>query len=75
MLHAVLGGGLGNVPPHRRDYYLVPTEVLYGDMSAGDILGVLEELEFAFPSALRAVRLDRDTRDFIVSALRRHTAG
>jgi hypothetical protein len=62
--------------PHARDFEVTKRrpEVLDGDMSASDILGVLEELEFASPSALRAVRLDRDARDFICRALRQRAA-
>ena len=63
------------MPPHVRDFEVTKrrTEIIDGDMTPADILGVLEELKFDYPSTLRAVRLDRDIRDYIVAALRRHT--
>ena len=62
------------MPPHQRDYDLVRVEVLDADLRPAEVIAVLEELKFSHPSTLRAVRLDRDIRDYIVAALRRHTA-
>jgi hypothetical protein len=62
------------VPLHQRDYDLVRTEILDADLRPAEVIAVLEELKFTNPGTLRTVRLDRDIRDYLVTALRRHTA-
>jgi hypothetical protein len=62
------------MPPHKRDYDLVRVEVLDADLRPSEVIGVLEELKFTNPSTLRSVRIDEGVRDFLVTALRRHTA-
>jgi hypothetical protein len=61
--------------PHQRNYDRVRIEVLDADLTPGEIAAVLEQLKFTHPSTLRAVRIDEGVRDFLLTALRRHTAG
>ena len=62
------------MPPHERQFDLARVEVLDADLRPAEVIAVLEQLTFNHPSTLRAVRIDRDIRDYIVAALRRHTA-
>jgi hypothetical protein len=49
-------------------------EVLDADLRPAEVIAVLEELKFTNPSTLRTVRLDEGIRNYLVTALRRHTA-
>jgi len=62
------------VPPHERQFDLARVEVLDADLRPAEVVAALEALKFQYPSSLRTIRLDRDIRDYIVAALRRHTA-
>jgi hypothetical protein len=75
MLRAVQRRDDPNVPPHRRDFDLVRTEILDADLKPAEVIAVLEELKFTNAGTLRTVRLDEGIRDYLVGALRRHTAG
>jgi hypothetical protein len=63
------------VPPHERQFDLARTEVLDADLKPAEVIAVLEHLTFTNAGTLRTVRLDEGIRDYLVTALRRHTAG
>jgi hypothetical protein len=60
-----------SMPARERQFDLARVEVLDADLRPAEVIAILEELKFTQPSTLRAVRLERDIRDFIVAALRR----
>jgi hypothetical protein len=44
---------------------------LDGSMTANDLIFVLQQLTFANDDAVRAVKIDRPVRDYLISTLRR----
>jgi hypothetical protein len=58
-------------PAH--DFSTIEPEVLDEDMTPGDLVFALEHLHFG-RNALGSLRIDRQVRDYLVAALRRHHA-
>jgi hypothetical protein len=61
--------------PDDADHHSIESDVADQDMTARDLVWVLENLRFSrHPDALSTLRLDRGVRDYLVRRLSRHHA-
>ena len=63
-------------PGDPREHHSIESDVLDQDMTASDLVWVLQNLHFSNrQNALSALRIDRGVRDYLIDVLRSRRAG